>query len=118
MAKVADTYLIYQVLKRLTTPFEETEAFELGLIDKNGKLIKKPKDGKEKNAYSLFDRFIFNLKRILHKFGLKSKFSSYAAALFLLKEDRNYLPSELEMYQGILEEEKYLRANYNKNLNH
>jgi len=116
MAKVADTYLIYQVLKRLTTPFEETEAFQLGLIDKNGKLIKKPKDGKEKNAYTLFDRFIFNLKRILHKFGLKSKFSSYAAALFLLKEDRNYLPSELEMYQGILEEEKYLRANYNKNL--
>ena len=59
MAKVADTYLIYQVLKRLTTPFEETEAFELGLIDKNGKLIKKPKDSKEKNAYTLFDRFYF-----------------------------------------------------------
>ena len=36
--------------------------------------------------------------------------------MFLLKEDGNYLPSELEMYQGILEEEKYLRANYNKNL--
>jgi len=116
MAKVADTYLIYQVLKRLTTPFEETEAFELGLIDKNGKLIKKPKDSKEKNAYTLFDRFIFNLKRILHRFGLKSKFSSYAAALFLLKEKRDYLPSDLEMYQGILEEEKYLRANYGKNL--
>lgn len=116
MAKVADTYLIYQVLKRLTTPFEDTEAFKLGLIDKNGKLIKKPKDGNEKNAYTLFDRFIFNLKRILHKFGLKSKFSSYAAALFLLKEDRNYLPSDLEMYEGILEEEKYLRENYSKNL--
>ena len=116
MAKVADTYLIYQVLKRLTTPFEDTEAFKLGLIDKNGKLIKKPKDGNEKNAYTLFDRFIFNLKRILHKFGLKSKFSSYAAALFLLKEDRDYLPSDLEMYEGILEEEKYLRENYSKNL--
>ena len=41
MANVADTYMIYHVLKRLTTPFEETKAFELGLIDKNGKLIKK-----------------------------------------------------------------------------
>ena len=37
MANVADTYMIYQVLKRLTTPFEETKAFELGLIDKDGK---------------------------------------------------------------------------------
>ena len=43
MANVADTYMIYQVLKRLTTPFEETKAFELGLIDKNGKLLKKAK---------------------------------------------------------------------------
>ena len=116
MAKVADTYLIYQVLKRLTTPFDETEAFKLGLIDKDGKLLKKPKDRKEKDAYTYFDRFIFNLKRILHKFGLKSKFSSYAAALFLLKEERKEIPSDIEMYQGILEEEKYLRNNYNKNL--
>ena len=116
MAKVADTYLIYQVLKRLTTPFDQTDAYELGLIDKNGKLLKKPKTPKEKEAYTYFDRFIFNLKRILHKFGLKSKFSSYAAALFLLKEERDYIPSDLEMYEGILEEEKYLRANAAKNL--
>ena len=46
MAKVADTYLIYQVLKRLTTPFDQTDAYELGLIDKNGKLLKKPKTPK------------------------------------------------------------------------
>ena len=116
MAKIADTYLIYQVLKRLTTPFDQTDAYELGLIDKNGKLLKKPKTPKEKEAYTYFDRFIFNLKRILHKFGLKSKFSSYAAALFLLKEERKEIPSDIEMYQGILEEEKYLRNNYNKNL--
>ena len=43
MAKLADTYMIYQVLKRLTTPFDETKAFELGIIDKNGKLLKNQK---------------------------------------------------------------------------
>ena len=117
MAKAADTYLIYQVLKRLTTPFDETEAFKLGLIDKDGKLLKKAKTPKEKEAYTYFDRFIINLKRLLHRFGLKSKFSSYAAALFLLKEDRKgYMPTELEMYQGVLEEEKYLRSNAVRNL--
>ena len=112
MANVADTYMIYQVLKRLTTPFDETKAFELGLIDKNGKLLQKPKTQEEKKAYNYFDRFIFNMKRLLHRVGLKSKFASYAAALFLLKEDRNgYMPTEQEMLHGILEEEKYLREN-------
>ena len=91
MAKVADTYLIYQVLKRLTTPFDQTDAFELGLIDKNGKLLKKPKTPKEKEAYSYFDRFIFNLKRILQKVGLGSRLGSFAVALALLiKEDKTY----------------------------
>ena len=112
MANVADTYMIYQVLKRLTTPFDETKAFELGLIDKNGKVINKAKTREEKAAVTYFDRFIFNLKRLLHKVGLKSKFATYAAALFLLKENRNgYMPTDTEMLHGILEEEKYLREN-------
>ena len=112
MVNVADTYMIYQVLKRLTTPFEDTKAFELGLIDKDGKLIKKAKSRDEKKAVTYFDRFIFNLKRLLHKVGLKSKFATYAAALFLLKEERNgYMPTDTEMLHGILEEEKYLREN-------
>ena len=112
MANVADTYMIYQVLKRLTTPFNETKAFELGLIDKNGKLLKKPKTQEERKAYNYFDRFIFNMKRLLHKVGLKSRFANYAAALFLLKEDRDgYMPSDQEMLKGILEEEEYLREN-------
>ena len=117
MANVADTYMIYQVLKRLTTPFNETKAFELGLIDKDGKLLKKAKTSDEKKAYTYFDRFIFNLKRLLHRVGLKSKFASYGAALFLLKEDRNgYMPTDQEMLKGVLEEELYLRQNYSKNL--
>ena len=117
MARAADTYMIYQVLKRLTTPFEDSKAFELGLIDKDGKFLKKAKTKEEKDAYTYFDRFIFNLKRLLHRVGLKSKFASYGAALFLLKEDRNgYMPSDQEMLKGVLEEELYLRQNYSKNL--
>ena len=118
MAKLADTYMIYQVLKRLTTPFDETKAFELGLIDKDGKLLKKAKTREEKEAYSYFDRFIFNLKRLLHRVGLKSKFASYGAALFLLREvnEDEYIPSDQEMLKGILENEKYLRENVDTNL--
>jgi len=47
---------------------------------------------KEKAAYTILIRFIFNLKRILNKVpGGKSKFGSYAAAAILLlkEEDEN-----------------------------
>ena len=60
MAKLADTYMIYQVLKRLTTPFDETKAFELGLIDKDGKLLKKAKTrfkDKKCNIYPIFSYY-------------------------------------------------------------
>ena len=74
----------------LTQPFEDTKAFELGLIDKNGNRIKSKKieSGAEKSAYTMLDRLVFNLKRIINKvpFG-KSKFASYAIALALLKEE-------------------------------
>jgi hypothetical protein len=88
-----DLLMLYSTLKRLTTPFEKTKAFELGIIDKDGKVLKKGKDLKtpeEKNAYTLFDRLVFNLKRILEKlpFG-KTRIASFAAALFLLKEQNN-----------------------------
>ena len=39
-SKVTDLVLVYQFLKRLTTPFDETKAFELGIIDERGKRIK------------------------------------------------------------------------------
>ena len=38
-SKVADLVLVYQILKRLTTPFDETPAFDLGIIDERGQRI-------------------------------------------------------------------------------
>ena len=90
MAQAVDIFVLYKIIKALITPFDETPAFELGLIDKNGKRLKKAKSKEEKKAMSYFDRFVFNLKRILHKFGLKSKFSNMAAAFFLLRESESY----------------------------
>ncbi len=79
---------IYQILKRLVTPFKDTKAYELGIIDNEGKLIKKPKDREEKKAYSVFDRFIFNLKRMLNKIpGGNTRLGNITAALYLLREN-------------------------------
>tara|TARA_Y100000033_G_C2734745_1_gene105299 strand:- start:501 stop:1004 length:504 start_codon:yes stop_codon:yes gene_type:complete len=62
-------------------------AYELGIIDDNGKVLKKPKTSEEKASFTVFHRLVFNIKRLLSKlpFG-KTKLASYATALFLIKE--------------------------------
>lgn len=89
MAQVVDLFLVYQFIKRLSTPFEETKAYDLGLIDDKGKRLKKASTRDEKNAMTYYDRLIFNLKRLIAKAGIESKFVTFAAALFLLKEEQN-----------------------------
>ena len=106
MAQVFDIVLVYQFIKRLTTSFDETDAFKLGLIDAKGKRLKKASSSEEKKAMTYMDRLIFNLKRLLAKVpGGETKFGTYAAALFLLKEcaspKESY--SEQELAEALLE---------------
>lgn len=103
--KITDLILAYQFIKRLTTPFEKTDAFKLGIIDKAGKKLKSPETTEENNAYGYYDRMVFNLKKLLEKVpGGKTRFASYAAALFLIKESHTQTEfSEEEMVQGLYE---------------
>ena len=102
--RAADLYYSYRFIKLLTTPWEETEAFKLKLIDVNGKRDKTQRlDTEEKkNAYTTFHRLVYNVKRIISDlpFG-KSKTASYAASLYLLKEKFNLSEKSLKK---ILEE--------------
>ena len=87
---VANLIFTYSFLKRLVTPFNETDAYKLGIIDERGKKIKSPKTTEELNSYSTFERLVFNIKKIIERLpGGKSKLASYAAALFLIKEHDN-----------------------------
>ena len=96
MGRAIDLFVTYRFLKLLTTPFEKTEAFKLGIIDENGnrimqKGIKKPQvplvTSQEKNAYTILHKLVFNIKKIFAKVpGLRTKVGTYAAALFLLKD--------------------------------
>ena len=98
MGRGVDTVIVFRVLKLLTTPWKEQAAFKEGLIDEKGKRTKKkPSTSKEKDAYTLLHRLIFNLKRIMEMipFG-KTKIASYAAALFLIKEHTGLKGSQLD----------------------
>ena len=88
-----DLLYLYQFLKRLITPFEKTEAFKLGIIDKNGKNLIKRKDftnQQQRNAYTYFDTLVFNLKKMLAIVpGGKSLLGTFAASMLLLREEKN-----------------------------
>lgn len=102
MAKgVIDIALIYSFLKRLVTPFENWEAYKVGMIDKDGKVIvqKSDRTQEQERSWGYFDRLVANLKKLLGKvpFG-KSRIASFAAALLLLKE-QNLDPDDLDLLE-------------------
>ena len=85
------------------TPFKDTDAYKLGIIDENGNRViaaepkqkgivqrKKPtplNTIEERNAYTILHKLVFNIKKIFGKVpGLRTKLGTYAAALFLLKD--------------------------------
>ena len=44
IASIGNIYFVYQFLKKLVTPFEKTKPFEMGIIDKDGKILKRRRD--------------------------------------------------------------------------
>jgi len=91
MSRAIDLIITYRVVKMLVTPFDKFKAFDLGIIDADGKSLRKMKEvkGSDRKHYTMLHRFVFNLKRILKKVGLGSRLGSFAVALALLiKEDK------------------------------
>lgn len=97
--RAVDIYYTFRFLRQLVTPWKETKAFKLGLVDENGKVLRKARTPEEKDAYTLFFRLVYNIKRLLNKvpFG-KTKLASYAAALWLIHE--NTKMSKTAIYEG------------------
>ena len=93
MGRAVDLFVVYRFLKLLVTPWKKQEAYKLGIIDKDGKTLKKSRDlgtEVEKSAFTLLHRLVFNLKRIMMKIpGVRTQLGTYATALFLLREHYN-----------------------------
>lgn len=107
LSRAADTYYTYRFLRLLTSKWEDIPAFKLGIIDRNGKLIKKTNTltGEEKAEYTLFHRLVFNLKVALDKLPISNTLSSYAAALYLLRENYSVDISNLIIKDNLPKEE-------------
>lgn len=91
---LVDLAISYSFIKNMTVPFEDTEAFKAGIIDKNGKFIKKRNElvsYAEKKAYpNKLTILAWNIKKILAKIAIgKSTLGSFVSALYLLREELN-----------------------------
>ena len=117
MGRAVDLFVTYRFLKLLTTPFNKTDAFKFGIIDKDGNRIKN-EDGSvevlrtpdEKGAYTILHKLIFNIKKLFAKVpGLRTKVGTYAAALFLLKDTFKESVDDPDVFEK--EFMKYLKEN-------
>ena len=123
MGRAVDLFVTYRFLKLLTTPFEKTDAYKKGIIDKDGNRIMKqagrnaPKEVAVelntpdlKNSYTILHKLIFNIKKLFAKVpGLRTKVGTYAAALFLLKDTFKEHVEDPDMFEK--EFMKYLKEN-------
>lgn len=100
MANLVDLYVVYRILRRLTQPFTDWEAYKLGVIDAEGNILKKDSDRRtmaERESLTTFDVLMIKLKKLLAMVpGGKTRLASYAAALWLIKEEKNLTEENIE----------------------
>jgi len=101
--------VLYKLISRMIKPIKKTKAYELGIVDEKGKILRKRKTLKtkeEKDALTRLDIFVFNLKRVLGPLG-RSKLANIVGALYLLKEQDNFEILEGEENRYVLIESRY-----------
>ena len=92
LKQAADLGYTFRFIRMMVMDWQDWDAYKLGIIDENGKRIKKVRlDNEEKkSAYTPFIRLAANIKRLVAKIpGGGSKLGSFASALYLVKEKAN-----------------------------
>lgn len=106
MSRFVDAVVAYRILRMLATPIERSDAYTLGIIDRNGEKLKDPQTSQELDAYSLLQRFVFKVQKALSKSPDRNakRLLTFAAAMAILREqpetepDQEELESLLELY--------------------
>jgi hypothetical protein len=89
---IINSFTLWKYIKAITTPFENTMAYRLGIIDAKGNYLKDPNKltKQENNALTNFDVMIFNLKKLFDKIidpSIKYKLKYIPTAIPLLAEE-------------------------------
>ena len=115
MGRAIDALIAFRLIKLLVTPFNRTKAYKLGIIDAKGKVLIKSREINKlpsaqrtpaRKAYTMLIRFVFNLKRLLSKVGIRGPIgTAAAAAIAFFKEEYGNNPEvEREVYKHLKEQ--------------
>ena len=85
--KLTSTVAMYMVLKRILTKWTDWKAYKHGIIDEDGKRLRKPRNSKERDGWDILDRFCWSIKRLVTKYIGDKQFVYLFSAAYLMKED-------------------------------
>ena len=95
------TVTTFMIIKRLVQPWTSWDAFRLGIIDDEGRKLKDPVTSEERQAWTMFDRLMWKVLRLLQKFIGRSQLLHILTAAYLIKD--SITPTFPEMGKGRLE---------------
>jgi hypothetical protein len=88
----------------LAKPFKDWKAFEHGLIDEKGNIVRKPENRPERDSLSGLKNFVRKMKRLLIKIVPDSRMLGILIAAFLLKKESE-LSEDEQAVKDILNQE-------------
>jgi hypothetical protein len=97
--------------------FDAWPSFKTGVINDKGEILIKKQDRsrEQRDSFGKFDLMILKLKKLLAKIpGGSTKLASYAAALWLIKENNEYADEAL-MEQQLVSYINYIKENVDVN---
>lgn len=90
MSKLLNNVGTIKLLSMLVKPIKDTDAFKLGIVDERGNNLIKSNQfstSEQKEAYTLLDRLVFNLKKLINRLpGGEKKAKNLLSAYLLIKE--------------------------------
>ena len=95
------------LLNRLQTPFNKWPAFQLGLIDESGKIIKKPETVIERAVLTKSDLYIIRLKSLINE----AELSILNNSIYLKKDDQLTTEQLIAQYNLELDVESKIKEN-------
>ena len=70
-----DSIVGYIIIKKLTTPIVRTAAYKKGIVNNAGRQVRDPQTDIERQSFTLLDKIVFKLKRLLG--GKISNFNNF-----------------------------------------
>lgn len=109
-AKTAlDSVYAYRFISLMSKPFTSWKAFELGLINDNGSVVRRPKTPEEKSAYTPFHATVRAIKRMTSTIptvtGIASISSAYSAITSrygLTEADHQLICKEFPLFEEMV----------------